>query len=110
MKTEVTLDQAIGRTLQGIEASITCSQMVLVFTDGTFTTLGVDRGYNYGDGMLEGQELKLHHFGDKELIRLGVTTGEELNAIRNAREAAYRLQQEARDRAELVRLKRKFES
>ena len=113
MKIEVTLNEAIGKTLQGVEASFTCGQMVMAFTDGTFTTLGIDRGYEYGDETIESRRLELHNFGDEALVRLSVTTDEELNAIRSARdaehEAAYRLQKEAKDRAEFVRLKRKFE-
>lgn len=114
MKTEVTLEQAIGKTLQGIEASYTCGQMVLAFTDGTFTALGVSRGHERGDETIDGESLELHHFGDEALIRLGVTTNEELSEIRSTRDAeraaANRLQQDARDQAEFLRLKLKFEA
>lgn len=106
MNTEITLKQAVGKTLQGIEAPSTCGQMVMAFTDGTFTTLRVERGSVSG-----GEALELDGFVDEDLNRFGVTTYEDLNPIRSARDAESRAecqsQQDARDRAVLFLWKRK---
>jgi hypothetical protein len=51
-------------------------------------------------------------FGDEKLIRAGIVTAEELAAMRKARDdqqrAEQQARQEARDRQEFERLKRKF--
>jgi hypothetical protein len=114
MRQEVKLTDAIGKTLEGAAFS-TCSrtgQAVLTFSDGTFTTLGVSRGYEAGDEEIAEEELSLFNFGDDDLIEVGVVTAEELQALRAARDAesSARLQavREARDRQEFERLKLKF--
>ena len=112
MKTEVELDAAIGKTLQAVELSIYCSQAVLSFTDGTFSTMKADRGYDYGDEGIVEATLDLYSFGDDALIRAGIVTAEDLEAMRQQKidkelsEAAAR--QDANDRRDFERLKRKF--
>lgn len=108
MKTEVTLEKSIGKTLLCVKASTSSRQMVLVFTDGTFTTLQISRGYEPGDDVIVGGQLKLLDFHDGELIRAGIVTKDELDAMRVAQDVKYRANQEDRDRAELVRLKHKY--
>jgi hypothetical protein len=109
MRQEVKLTDAIGKTLEGIAFSWTCGQAVLTFTDGTFSTLRATRG---DDPEIEEDDLSFEDFGDTELIRAGVATADELEALRQARkaesEARWKRDSEARDRAEFERLKRKF--
>lgn len=114
MKTEVKLTEAVGKTLQAVEfsASYCGGQAVLAFTDGTFATLGVERGYESGDEEIVEEPLAVFDFGDEKLVRAGLVTAKELEAMRKARDEQQRAerqaQQEARDRQEFERLKRKF--
>ena len=65
MKQEIKLTQALGKTLEGVAFSITCGQAVLVFTDGTFATLGTDGWSFKADSVgVEEAELELDNFGD----------------------------------------------
>ena len=114
MKQEIRLTLALGKTLEGVAFSSTCGQAVLVFTDGTFATLGVSRGYCEGDEEVVEAELELHNFGDAELIRVGITTDDELNRIRVERDAIERerhqRKEDAQDKVEFERLKKKFDA
>jgi hypothetical protein len=114
MKTEVKLKQAVGKTLTAVEFSESwCGgQCVLAFSDGTFATLGVERGYEGGDEEVKEDTLAVFDFGDEKLTRAGIVTADELAAMRKARDdqqrAEQQARQEARDRQEFARLKRKF--
>jgi hypothetical protein len=114
MKTEVKLTESVGKTLTAVEFSENyCGgQCLLVFADGTFATLGVDRGYESGDEEITEEPLELFDFGDEKLVRAGVVTADEIAAMRKARDdkhrAAQQARQEAIDRREFERLKRKF--
>lgn len=114
MKTEVKLTEAVGKTLAAVEFSESyCGgQAVLAFTDGTFATLGVERGYESGDEEIKEDTLAVFEFGDEKLVRAGIVTDDELAAMRKARDdqqrADQQARQEARDRQEFERLKRKF--
>ena len=108
MKQEIKLTEALGKTLKDVAFSYTCGQAVLVFTDGTFSTLGVLRGYEPGDESVDEVSLELNNFGDAELIRVGVTTEEELNRIRSVQQIEHNEKRDAADRAYFERLKKKF--
>ena len=114
MKTEVKLTEAVGKTLAAVEFSESyCGgQAVLAFTDGTFATLGIERGYESGDEEIVEEALSVFDFGDKKLVRAGIVSADELAAMRKARDdqqkAEQQARQEARDRQELERLKKKF--
>lgn len=114
MKTEVKMTEAVGKTLAAVEFSegYCGGQCVLAFTDGTFATLGVERGYERGDEEITEDTLALFDFGDENLVRAGIVTADELAAMREDRNrqqrAGYERLQEARDRQEFERLKRKF--
>lgn len=115
MKTEVKLTQSIGKTLEAVAFSgnYVGGKCVLVFSDGTFATLGVNRGYEAGDEEIEEIALPVFEFGDAELIRVGIVTVDELAQMRKDRDDKARSQiaeaEERRDRAEFERLKRKYE-
>ena len=114
MKTEVKLTEAIGKTLAAVEFSESwCGgQAVLAFTDGTFATLGVERGYESGEDEIKEDTLAVFDFGDEKLARAGIVTLDEMAAMRaeqtRQRQAEAQYRQEARDRQEFERLKRKF--
>ncbi len=110
MKTEIKLTDALGKTLQGFESSITSPQAVLTFSDDTFTTLDIYRGYEEGDETILEGSLLLDQFGDEKLIRLGIITQEELDEGRKKERAVFDDAREKRERAEYERLSRKFGS
>ncbi len=114
MKSEIKLTNAIGKTLAAVELSNRCygGQAVIAFTDGTFATLGIDRGYESGDEEIKEDALRVFEFGDEKLIRAGIVTLEEINEMRTEKtrqeQAQQQASQEARDRREFERLKKKF--
>ena len=114
MKTEVKLTEAVGKTLAAVEFSDSwCGgQCVLAFTDSTFATLGVERGHESGDEEIKEDTLAVFDFGDEKLARAGIVTTDEMAAMRKDRDdqqrAEQQARQEARDRMEFERLKRKF--
>lgn len=108
MRQEVTLTHAIGKTLEDVAYSTYSNQMVITFTDDTFATLGVTRGYEVGEEQIDEDQLSLLDFGDRELLRVGILTSEELKKLRDDRTALLQADREARDKAEFERLKQKF--
>lgn len=115
MKTEINMTDAIGKTLAAVETSADYPpQCVLVFTDGTFATLGIQEGYEPGDGEIVPTTVALFDFGDARLVRAGIVSEQEMAELRALEEARKELerqrQQEERDRREFERLKRKFEA
>ncbi len=80
MNKEIGLDQAIFKTIAGYEYSTNSSQMVIVFNDETFTTLGIH------DGDIGSDKLNIDSFGDDYLVRSGIATQEELDHIRKEKE------------------------
>lgn len=104
MLTEISLDQAIGKTVKAYATSWVSNQFILVFTDGTFTTLVADRDQNINEG-----KLVLHDFERAYLVAAGIATNEELNIMNNEREEKHNLAREADERAQYERLREKFE-
>ena len=103
---EISLTDAIGRVVEGAELSTTAEQAVITFTDGTFTTLGVDHGY--GGAEIEQDELNIPDFGDEQLIRVGITTENELATTRAERKRRSREREAAAERDQYERLRAKF--
>ena len=112
MKKEVKLDEAIGKTLTAVgfsEKYGMCSpQAVLVFGDGTFTTLGVAYSYPEDNGQIEESELYMPEFWDHELIRVGIATQEELDRMRAKRAAVAEADHKKHQKAQYEALKREF--
>lgn len=113
MKTEIGISKVVGKTLKAIQFSNLNGQCVLVFNDDTFTTLGIDRGFEHGDDDIEPISLDLFMFGDDRLIEADIVTKEEMEFIRSEKAAAdnkrHNVAQELRDRAEYERLRARFE-
>ena len=89
MLTEVSWEDAIGKTLKSIGASICNQQCVLVFEDGTYTTLGIDRGYDAGDETIIEERLYWLSFGDESIVELGIASEDEVNAERDRIDAEF---------------------
>lgn len=110
MKKEITLSEALGKTLEDFEFSNVIGQAVLVFDDDTFTTLDTDMGYDHGDQKIKEGKLELHQFGDTELIDLGIVTQAELDDMRQIKSKNALTEKEKRELAEYKRLRAKYES
>jgi predicted RNA-binding protein with RPS1 domain len=104
MLTEITLDQIIGKTVSAYSESFTSGQFVLVFTDGTFTTLKGGEG-----GLVSGSKIRLMNFEREYLVAVGIATNEELEILRTERAEKIRLSSEAAERNQYERLRAKFE-
>ena len=107
MLKEVKLDEAIGKTLKAFAFEGYGCQMVLVFDDGTFTTLEAQRDRD-GDSTIDQSTLDVLSFNRTALVNAGVGTDQELHAMATERDRQWREQREAHDRAELARLQAKF--
>ena len=106
MMNQIKLADSAGRTVAGHASSSDGSQFLLAFTDGSFVLLWIEHGYDPGDDMiLDADELDILHFGNAQLLRLGVMTDQELRDRKSEREALWSYQYMARKRAEYERLK-----
>ncbi len=110
MRTEIQLTNALGRTLEGFEFSATSSQAVLIFTDDTFATLDIDRGYDRGEETITEGSLDLHTFGNQQLIGVGILTQKEIDERSRQEREIFDNAREERERAEYERLKHRFET
>lgn len=106
MKNEVTDEQARGKVLTKIVMSHVGRQAIIVFSDGTFTTIGIDRGYDYGDETIVSEPLAWREFGLPLLIEAGVMSQEQADE-HMARQIA---EHQERERREYERLRKRFES
>lgn len=104
---EITWVEAKGKKVQDYTTSIT-GQMVIVFTDETFTTLGIDRGFERGDESIIEEAIDLLDFGHRQLIALGIITPEELKNKENIQNEEFQRQHERKEKLEYRRLKAKY--
>lgn len=108
MKKEIKLADSIGKKLSNVVfSSYGCRQCLLVFDDNTFTTLGIDAGYDEAE--ITTAELNLYEFGDHILDKHGIATECEIAEMRRAQynklRAKIAKEKETRDRKEIERLK-----
>jgi len=108
LKSEISLTEALGKTLDSFAFSNICNQAILVFTDNSFTTLAVDVGYERGYEEICESKLEIFNFGDDKLFSLGITSMEELSALREENRKDYAAAKEQRERSEYERLRRRF--
>lgn len=77
MKTEITSEQAIGKTVEGFLCSSMSAQMVVHFDDDTFLTFGTTRDYD-GDVNIITERMDWFNFGFKEdLFKTGMLSEQE---------------------------------
>jgi len=107
MRTEITAEKAEGRTIEKIDFG--GSQCVITFTDRTFTTLGMEFGYDPGGNEIVGEPLYLMSYCHSALLSLGILSEHELNERINKRNEAAATNSEKRDWELYERLKQKFE-
>ena len=104
MKTEVTAEQAIGKTLSNMASYSANRYLLLFFTDGTFTTFETGKEYD-GDMEIQASTLDRDDGYKPYLVALGIITQEELDAERGRQRMEYL----AQDKAMYERLKVQFE-
>lgn len=108
MRKELELKLQVGKTFEGFAFS-GYGQAVLVFSDGTFSTLRATE-----DREIEEDQLDLYNFGGEALIATGIVTEDELERLRAEQVAKLKAEraanQEEHDRREYERLRRKYES
>jgi hypothetical protein len=110
MKTEINIEQAIGKTLVAYAFSEDSGQAVLVFTDNTFSTLGVSTGYEIGYEHIIEDKLNPEKFGDTLLIKANIYSEEELAIMWDKLDEIDKANEEASERKAYERLRRKFEN
>lgn len=110
MKKQIKLKDAIGQTLEAVEFSggWAAEQVLMVFADGTFAVLGVERDDEQDSAEIVEASLDLYWFETAKLIRSGIGTPDEIMDMEQAIWDKKLAQQEAKDRAELARLKAKY--
>lgn len=95
MKTEVKLEEIVGKTISGVAKSITDQHLAIAFTDETLICLGIDYGYEKGDECIVNTPFNRSRFIFNELVSAGVMTQEEVEETMVA---------EKREREEKARL------
>lgn len=108
--TEVYMASAIGKRLSKFVSG--GRQAVLVFDDGTYTTIGVDVTSDDDDTetTFVAEKFDKWCFTLENLVEIGLKTREEADAEIAKDRAEYEAGKLGRDKAEYERLKAKFES
>ena len=111
MKTEITKEQAIGKTIKGFVYSfpITPEQLIVYFEDNTFTTFCIIKGYESGDEEIINRTLNLFDFPHSSLIEAGIFSKQELETLFQDRDRKQQKKQRAADYIKYKQLKAKFE-
>lgn len=105
--TEISIDQVKGQVVSGIFFSFE-NQMMIVFEDHTFTTIGVDED---SDICVELGPIKLDPFcfGDRILFEAGIVTAEQLREGRKTSSTAAEESQRRMRKRLYETLKKEFE-
>lgn len=104
MLPEISIEQCRGKTLKGHSFSPCNGSVILVFDDGTFTTLGIE-----WQDEIDQAELELFNFGDAELIAMGIISRDELEAHRAERNGQNNARQAELELQTYKRLKKRFD-
>jgi hypothetical protein len=108
MKTQIQLSEAVGKTLTGYSLDGFQHTLLLMF-DEEFVCLTVENGYHDEHATIEHGDLNIADIGASEIVRLGIMSQEEINAMIEARQRAWSDRQRERDRQIYEQLKAKFE-
>ena len=105
---EISLDTVKGKEIKSYVFGWS-DQMVITFTDNTFICLGVDYGYDHGDGEINTDDFDYTNFDIEELEKLGIMTEEEAKVLEEKRENDWQEQKTERERKLYLELKEKYE-
>lgn len=112
MRTEVKLSSCIGKTYEGAAWSLGENYMVLLFSEGLFTTLKTVSERDCPDSIAEAT-FDIADFDEHSLINAGWADAVEVRRLKQEARDAYEIKnqlwRDQQDAAEYIRLKRKFE-
>jgi len=108
MMKEIKIEDTKGKTIAGYDFSITSSQMVITFSDNTFTTLGVLIDIYDGMNEIIPESIELFDFGNDKLIKLGIISPEKLKIKKQERDLLFKKKTEDNEKELLKRLKIKY--
>ena len=109
MKVRTDADMMVGKTVAGWAADPYGKQMVISFTDGTFSLFEIESGYDSGDECIrESHELRLDTTTGSYLVDAKVVTKAELEEAQERRRQSVHDRWVAREREQFERLKRKY--
>jgi len=103
MRTEIESDKAVGRTVEGFWHS--AGQVVICLDGDTFTTFGIAHGWWRMDDEIVNEKLD---FENRKLVGAGITSQQELDAMRAESEERRRQKVEQWEQLTYQRLKTKF--
>lgn len=109
MKTEINVKEAIGKKVEGFKYSATSHQMIISFNDNTFTTFGIESGYEPGDEEIVNESLEWFDFGHEQLIKSGILSEKEWESMWNKERQIEQERLEIVERNQYLRLKSKYE-
>lgn len=110
MRQEVSFSGCVGKTIEAVEFECAGPQLIITFTDGTFSTVQAECN-KWDDSGAEIVEAKLDlvTFGASRIFGLGIMTREELDQmVKTQREKEWAVAEEA-DRKMYQMLKARFE-
>ena len=107
VKKEITFEEAEGKIVKIIIYNFS-GQVVIVFTDKTFTTIIGTYGEYDLPATLNNGKFEESKFDDSQLIKMGIKTQEELDLARQERQKKLEKEQEIQDRRMYERLKEKL--
>ena len=107
MKKQIKLEDATGKTVEAVEWDAGSGQVIITFTEGTFSLLGAHWGYE--DPILKESKYTWDEFSQEKAIALGIITKDEANRLKAEEAAAYRKSREISERHVYEELKKKFE-
>ena len=105
MKREVKFAEALGKKLENVAFSN--EQAVFVFDDNTFSTIGLDKGYDNDVDLIE-DSLELLNFSHEKLLKVGIVSEDELKKLIAEKDEKHREFYQKRELAEYERLKKKL--
>lgn len=95
----------VGKTISRVVATYGEEEIVLFFTDGSYTMVDID--FNYDDKYLKLADPNT--LDNNEKVSIGLITQEEFDNKEKSARLYYQQQQERKDRARYEQLKAKFE-
>lgn len=108
MREFVEITKAVGKVIEGVSDLTYRPDLLITFTDGTYTSIGPRRGYD-GDSELSTEKLDMSDLPRSQAIKLGVATEQEFKDHEAARAKEWLEGAQERERKMYLSLKAKFE-
>lgn len=88
MRTYISLEDAIGKTIKGFFLSVDKKYIALTFSEDSFSILGIDSSYSPGNEFITQYSMAsiiVNIFHDSDLVSYGIATQEEIDHDRKMR-------------------------